>query len=87
MIYLFHLMCKNGCDVNYTIETDSKDYISKTKPKCIICGNRLYAEEDKTTILGPDKVKTKTISIKKIIEKEAEERKEYKLANDKRRKK
>jgi len=59
LIYKYYLECKKGCEIDYIIETDLKEYIIKNKPICPKCGRRIYENESKTIIIGPEKVKIK----------------------------
>lgn len=48
VIYIYQLECKKGCEFEYIIETDTKDLHKETKPRCPVCGLRIYPDEDKT---------------------------------------
>lgn len=81
MLYIYHLECKKGCDIDYTIETDDKNYITKNKPICPKCGRRIYENLDKTELLIL-KVKKK----KESEEDSLKRREKYRKSIDKRRK-
>jgi len=82
LIYKYYLECKKGCEIEYIIETDVKEYITKNKPLCPKCGRRIYENEQKT-VISVSKVKTKKLS----MDDEIDRRHKHKKATDKRRKK
>lgn len=84
MIYVYHLECKKGCNIDSVIETDIKDLAKQMKPTCSVCGRRLYPNEEKTEVLGGKVVKAKQ---KKNMDEEIKKRNKYKKANDGRGKK
>jgi len=75
---IYHLECKKGCNIDYTIETDIKDLAKKMKPICPKCNRRIYQNDSLTEIIGPKKCVPKYKKKKNTVEQEVEKRKKHK---------